>query len=338
MKSTFIIAEAGVNHNGDLNLAFNLVDAAVKAGADAVKFQTFKSELIVSKSVPRAEYQKENMPHVNESQQDMIKKLELKYDDFIAIKEYCDQKNILFLSTTADIPSTDFIDSLVPFFKLGSADLLNYPLLKHIAQKGKPIILSTGMANLGDIERALNVIKKWQPELNSDFPAISVLHCTTNYPCPFDEVNLNAMLTIKDAFKENVGYSDHTLGGEVAIGAVAMGAQIIEKHFTLDRNMPGPDHKASMEPGELKEMISRIRNMENALGNGIKEPNKSEIKISQVARKSIIASCPIKKGAVLSEQNLIVKRPSGGIDPMQWENILGTKAIKDFEKDDFIDI
>lgn len=336
MGKTFIIAEAGVNHNGDINLAYKLIDAAKDAGVDAVKFQTFKSELIATDKAERADYQKKNMPNNNESQLEMIRKLELKFEDFVHLKKYCDQLGILFLSSTADLPSTDFIDPLVPLFKVGSADLTNYPFLKNIAKRGKPIILSTGMSNLGEVEGAINLIKQYQPIINSNFPPISVLHCTTNYPCPFNEVNLNAMLTLKEAFKIPVGYSDHTLGHEVPVAAVTLGATIIEKHFTLDNKMEGPDHAASLEPEELKIMVKSIRNIELALGNGIKKPNKSEKSIMKVARKSIVANCEIKKGNTFTEHNITVKRPGNGIPPTQWDDVIGRTAPKDFKIDELI--
>ncbi len=336
MSKTFIIAEAGVNHNGDINLAYKLIDAAKEAGADAVKFQTFKSELIVSAKAERANYQKKNMAHKNESQLEMIKRLELNFDSFVKLKEYCDKLGILFLSTTADLPSTDLIDPLVPLFKVGSADLTNNPFLENLAKRGKPIILSTGMSNLGEVETAIDLIKKHQPKINSEYPPISVLHCTTNYPCPYNEVNLKAMITLKAAFKIPVGYSDHTLGIEVPVSAVAMGATIIEKHFTLDNKMEGPDHAASLEPDELKRMVKSIRKVEDALGNGIKQPNKSEEDIMKVARKSIVANKPIKKGELFTIDNITVKRPGTGISPTRWNEIVGKAAIKDFEIEELI--
>ena len=337
-NKTFIIAEAGVNHNGDIATCYKLIDAAADAKVDAIKFQTWKTELIVSKKTERAEYQRRNMPHKNETQFEMIKRLELKDNDFIVLKKYCDDKGILFLSTTTDFPSTELIAPLVPLFKVSSADLTNYPFLKHLAQKGKPIILSTGMSNLGEIEQALDIIRENQPEIDSSFPEISILHCTTNYPCPMEEVNLNAMVTLKKAFKLQTGYSDHTLGIEVPIAAVSLGATIIEKHFTLDRTMPGPDHRASLEPNELKDMVNAIRNIEIAMGSGIKKPSDSELKNKPIARKSIVAKCKIKQGDVFTIENLAVKRPGNGITPMRWDEIIGRKAIRTFEEDDLIEI
>ncbi len=326
---TFIIAEAGVNHNGDIKLAKKLIDVAVEAGADAVKFQTFKAEEVVSEYAPMAEYQKKNTGK-EESQLDMVKKLELTYEDFKELKNYCDEKGIMFLSTPFDIDSARFLKDLgLELFKIPSGEITNYPLLKEIGSYRKKIVLSTGMADLGEIEDALDVLIKNGTKRED----ITVLQCNTEYPTPFKDVNLKAMLTIKEAFKVNVGYSDHTLGIEVPIAAVALGATVIEKHFTLDKNLPGPDHKASLEPHELKEMIKAIRNIEKALGNGIKKPSKSEKKNINIARKSIVARRNIKKGETLTEENLTTKRPGNGISPMQWNKIIGKKAYKDIPKD-----
>lgn len=338
MTKTFIIAEAGVNHNGNIDLAYKLINIAKKAGVDAVKFQAFKSELIVSANTERANYQKENMAHKKETQLEMIKKLELKLESFIELKEYCDKIGIMFLSTTSDLPSTNIIDPLVPVFKVGSADLTNYPFLVNLAKRGKPIILSTGMCNIGEVESVIDIIQANQKNITSNFPPISLLHCTTNYPCPFNEVNLNAMLTLRDAFKIPIGYSDHTVGIEVPVAAVALGATIIEKHFTLDKTMKGPDHKASLEPDELKAMVDAIRNIEDSLGDGIKKPNNSEMEIMKVARKSIVAFKEIKAGEYFNEENIAVKRPASGISPMEWEQIIGKTAKKDFQKDELISI
>jgi N-acetylneuraminate synthase len=338
MDKVFIIAEAGVNHNGDINLAYKLIDAALNAGADAVKFQTFKAEKLISKNAERAKYQAENMPKVQETQLDMIKKLELNFDAFIKLKDYCDKVDIQFLTTPFDFESADFIDDLVEIYKIGSGEITNLPFLEHIAKKNKPIILSTGMSDLGEVEKAVDTILANQAEFNTNFPVLSLLHCTTNYPCPYEEVNLNAMLTIKEAFKLPVGYSDHTLGIEVPIAATSLGATIIEKHFTLDRNMEGPDHKASLEPAELKKMVNSIRNIQKALGDGIKKPNKSEIEIMKVARKSIVASRNIQKGEILTKDNIAIKRPGNGISPARWQEVLGMKAIKNFHEDQLIEI
>ena len=279
-KKCFIIAEAGVNHNGKMELAYKLIDAAKEAGVDCIKFQTFKTEKVISKNTEMATYQKENLKN-EETQYEMVKKLELSYQNFKDLKDYCQKIGIQFLSTPDEEESLDFlVDQLkMNTIKVGSGELTNYPYLKKIALKNKDIIISTGMANLSEIEKALECIRKYNNK------EITVLHCTTNYPCPMDEVNLLAMNTIKEAFKVKVGYSDHTLGIEVPIAAVALGAKVIEKHFTLDKNMEGPDHKASLDPEELKLMVDGIRNVEMALGDGVKKPNKSEELIKKVVRR-----------------------------------------------------
>lgn len=324
---TFIIAEAGVNHNGSLELAKKLIDAAVLAGADAVKFQTFKTEDQVSKIAPKAQYQKENTDS-EESQFDMIKKLELSYDDFRELQNYCSNKNIVFLSTPFELESVEFLAALnLPYFKIPSGEITNLPYLRKIASYGRKIILSTGMADLKEIEDALAVLKGCE---------VSLLHCTTEYPCPYEDVNLKAMQTLKDHFGLKVGYSDHTSGIEVAIAAVAMGAKIIEKHFTLDKKMQGPDHKASLEPQELKQMVNAIRNVEKAMGTGEKTPSKSEIKNITIARKSIVAKTKIQKGETFTEKNITTKRPATGISPMKWDEIIGQVAQKCYEEDDLI--
>ncbi len=331
-NKVFIIAEAGVNHNGDINLAKKLIDEAVKAGADAVKFQTFKAENLVSKSAKKADYQVENTGN-NESQYEMIKKLELSFDDFIGLKKYCDKKGIMFLSTPFDDESIEFLNNLgLEIFKIPSGEITNLPYLRKIGSLRKKVILSTGMADLGEIEDALDVL------INSGTKKenITVLHANTEYPTPFEDVNLKAMQTIACAFDVDVGYSDHTMGIEVPISAVAMGAKVIEKHFTIDRNLEGPDHRASLEPDELKAMVSAIRNIEKALGNGLKKPSKSEKKNIEVARKSIVAKRDIKKGEKFSEENLTVKRPGNGISPMRWDEVVGLIATKNYKKDDLI--
>jgi len=331
---TFIIAEAGVNHNGSLKLAQRLVDVAVEAGANAVKFQTFKAENVISKFAQMAEYQKKNLG-VEKSQLEMVKELELSFDDFVELKNYCDKKGIMFLSTPFDIESARFLKDLgLEIFKIPSGEITNYPLLREIGSYGKKIILSTGMADLGEIENALDVLTEFGTKKEN----ITVLHCNTEYPTPFEDVNLKAMLTIKETFKVNVGYSDHTLGIEVPIAAVALGARVIEKHFTLDKNLPGPDHKASLEPNELKAMVNAIRNIEKALGNGIKKPSKSEIKNIQIARKSIIAKKDIKAGEIFTEENITTKRPGTGITPMRWNEVIGKLARRDFKKDEEIEL
>lgn len=327
MKKTFIIAEAGVNHNGSMEIAKKLVDIAVNAGCDAIKFQTFKSENLVSKNAQKANYQKETTDSA-ESQLEMLKKLELSESNFSKLKKYCDKNNIIFLSTPFDLESADFLASLnMPIFKIPSGEITNLPYLRKIASFKSDIILSTGMATLDEIGQAIEVLKRCK---------ISLLHCTTEYPCPYDEVNLKAIQTLKDKFDLEVGYSDHTLGIEVAIVAVAMGATIIEKHFTLDKNTNGPDHRASLEPQELKEMVKNIRNIEKAIGTGEKLPSKSELKNIKIARKSIVAKCDIKKGEVYTEDNLTTKRPATGISPMKWDEIIGSVANKDCKEDDVI--
>lgn len=326
--SVFIIAEAGVNHNGDLNLAYKMVDKAKEAGVDCIKFQTFKTEKIISKNTEMADYQKENTNN-NESQYEMVKKLELSYEDFRKIKNYCEQKEIIFLSTPDEKESLDFlVDELkVSTIKVGSGEVTNYLYLKEIAKKNKEIILSTGMSTLGEVEKALEIIREYNNK------KVILLHCTTNYPCPMEEVNLKAMLTLKEAFKTEIGYSDHTLGTEVAIAAVAMGAKVIEKHFTLDKNLEGPDHKASLNPKELKIMVEQIRNIEKALGDGIKKPNKSEEKIKKVVRRRILISKELKKGHVLTEDDLILKRSNSGIEADFIDLVLNKKLKIDMKED-----
>ncbi|GEN57110.1 N-acetylneuraminate synthase [Halolactibacillus alkaliphilus] len=330
--SVFVIAEAGVNHNGSLDLAKKLVNVAKDAGADCVKFQTFVSKNIVSKNAVKAEYQKQQT-EPKESQQDMLKKLELSFDEFIELNEYCKSKDIEFMSTAFDFDSIDFLDSLeMGTWKIPSGDITNLPYLIKIAKLNKPVILSTGMSTMEDIRNAINALK------DNGTNKITVLHCTTEYPTPFNDVNLNAMLTIKNEFDLQVGYSDHTEGIEVPIAAVALGARVIEKHFTLDRNMEGPDHKASLEPDELKAMVDSIRNIESALGNRIKQPAESEKKNMAVARKSIIASKDIKASEIFTENNLTVKRPGTGISPMRWFDVIGKCALRDFEEDELIEL
>jgi len=331
MKKVFIIAEAGVNHNGNLELAKRLIDAAADAGVDAIKFQTWQTELLVTRIAKQAAYQIENTG-IEESQFDMLKKLELSYDNFRELKQYCGTKNITFMSTPDETESANFLSDLQDIFKIGSGEMTNLPYLRHIGQLGKELILSTGMADLGEIEDALDVL------VQSGTPKdkITVLHATTEYPCPIDEVNLRAMQTIRDAFGVRVGYSDHTLGIEIPIAAVAMGASVIEKHFTIDRTLEGPDHKASLEPNELKIMTHAIRKIEQALGNGIKKPSKSEAKNIAIARKSIVASRPIKIGEHFSVDNITIKRPGNGISPMRWDEMVGKIAEKDYRYDDLI--
>ena len=326
----FIIAEAGVNHNGDIKLAKKLVDAAKDAGADAVKFQTFKAENVVIKNAEKAEYQKETTG-VGESQYDMIKKLELTEYDFKELTDYAKEKNILFLSSPFDKKSVDLLYELdVPAFKIASGEITNFPLLKHIAKKEKPIILSTGMSTLGEVEEALNVIR------SEGVNDIILLHCVSNYPAKIENVNLRAMETLKQAFKLPVGFSDHTIGITASIAAVALGACVIEKHFTQDRNLAGPDHKASLEPDELKEMVNAIRDVEKALGGGIKRPTQGEKEIKKVARRSIVAKVDIPEGAIITEEMLDIKRPGTGIVPKYFDFIVGMRAKKDIKKSNIV--
>lgn len=330
--SVFVIAEAGVNHNGSLKLAKELVDAAKDAGADCVKFQTFISKNIVSKNAVKAEYQKQQT-EPEETQQDMLKKLELSFDEFVELNEYCKSKSIEFMSTAFDFDSIEFLTELgMERWKIPSGEITNLPYLMMIAKLNKPVILSTGMSTMEDIRSAIKALKE------NGAADLTVLHCTTEYPTPFEDVNLKAMNTIKEEFNVKVGYSDHTKGIEVPIAAVALGATVIEKHFTLDRNMEGPDHKASLEPNELKAMVDSIRHIELALGNGMKQPAESEKKNIAVVRKSIIAKHNIKKGEVLTEDNLTVKRPGSGISPMKWYEVVGTKAVKDYNEDEMIEL
>ena len=326
--SVYIIAEAGVNHNGRLDLALRLCDAAKEAGVDAVKFQTWKTENIVTASAKQAAYQTENTG-IDESQFAMLKRLELSYDHFRIIQDYCKKIGIDFLSTPDEEESLVFLVSLgLPLIKVGSGEVTNIPYLRKIGACRMPVILSTGMSNIAQVAAAYDTL------IQAGAKGVSLLHCTTNYPCPMDEVNLRAMLTLHDTFKCQVGYSDHTMGTEVAVAAVALGAKIIEKHFTLDRNMEGPDHKASLEPNELKLMVRQIRNIESALGDGIKRPNKSEAENARVVQKSILAKRVIKKGEILTEDMLVVKRAGSGISSSLWDSVIGAKAIKDFDIDE----
>lgn len=328
----FIIGEAGVNHNGDINLAKKLIDIAVEAKVDAVKFQTFKTEKIIGKFAKKAEYQNENTKN-NESQYDMVKKLELSFDEFKELKEYCDKRNMMFISTPDDTDSVDFLaDMEVPYIKIGSTEVTNLEYLKYIAQKNIPIILSTGMSTLGEVEKALDAI------YSTGNNNVRLLHATTDYPTKEDDVNLKAMVTMREAFKVEVGYSDHTLGNEAAVAAVAMGAAIIEKHFTIDKNMEGPDHKASMEPAELKEFVKAIRKTEKLLGNGIKGPTDREKKIIKDVRRSIVAKNSLKKGTVLTKDMLEFKRPGTGLYPEFIEFIIGRTIKRDIEEDELIQL
>lgn len=331
---TYIIAEAGVNHNGQLDLALKLCDTAKEAGVDCVKFQTWQTEKIVTRKAEKATYQSENTNDAEESQFDMLKKLELSYEDFRLVHEHCNKIGIDFLSTPDEEYSLAFLmnELHLPLIKIGSGEVTNIPYLRQMASYHKPIILSTGMATLAQVAMAYDTL------IAAGARSVSLLHCTTNYPCPKNEVNLRAMQTMKEAFKCPVGYSDHTMGTEIPIAAAAMGAEIIEKHFTLDRNMDGPDHKASLEPHELKYMVDCIRNIEVALGDGIKRPNPSEVEISKVVLKSIVAKVPINKGEILTVNNITIKRAGSGIPAAHWDMIVGTKALYDFDIDEPIKI
>ncbi len=330
--SVYIIAEAGVNHNGSLDLAKKLVDKAKESGADCIKFQTFVSGNLVSKNTNKADYQRKQA-NIYETQLEMLRKLELSFEDFIGLKKYCKDKGISFVSTAFDLESVDFLNQLdMPFWKIPSGEITNLPYLIKIANTHKPIIMSTGMSTLEEIEDAMKVL------YDNGANNITILHCTTEYPAPYNEVNLKSIGTLRKKFSLNVGYSDHTKGIEIPIAAAAMGATVIEKHFTLDRNMEGPDHKASLEPDELKSMVTAIRNVECAIGNGIKKPSESEMKNITIVRKSIIAKTDIKKGDIFTEDNITVKRPGNGISPMKWFEILGQESIRDFIEDELIEI
>lgn len=332
MSRVKIIAEAGVNHNGDIIIAKKMIDFAKEAGADYIKFQTFIPENLVSKYAKKAEYQKITTAS-NESQLQMLRKLMLSENEFIEISDYCEATSIGFISTPFDLESVGFLNSFnMDFWKVPSGEITNLPYLVEIAKTGKPIILSTGMSNLDEIDEAISVLK------DNGAGKITLLHCNTQYPTPIEDVNLNAMLTLKDRYNCDVGYSDHTLGIEVSIAAVALGATVIEKHFTLDRNMEGPDHKASLEPSEFKSMVSAIRNIEKALGTGNKVASPSEIENKDIARKSIVASRMIKKGEVFTKDNITTKRPGSGISPMKWYNVIGAVAKRDFQEDELIEL
>ncbi len=332
MNKVLIIAEAGVNHNGDLKTALKMVEAAKEAGADIVKFQTAKPEEVISRFAEKAEYQKQTTG-AEESQLEMCRRIHLGFEDYYVLKEHCEKTGIRFLSTPFDLPSIRFLDGLgLKLWKIPSGEINNYPYLKEIAKTGDPIILSTGMCTLDEIREALKVLK--------DFGAgpVTLLHCTTEYPAPFSDVNLNAMDTLRQEFDLPVGYSDHTNGIAVSIAAAAKGAVVLEKHFTLDRNMEGPDHKASLEPAELKEMVTAVRQVEAALGTGEKKPAASEMKNIPIARKSIVARKAIRKGELFTEENMTTKRPGDGISPMRWEEVLGQRAVRDFTEDELIEV
>lgn len=334
MKNIIIIAEAGVNHNGDIEVAKKLIDAASEAGVDYVKFQTFKSENLVSKFAKKASYQIKNTQDEVENQFQMLKKLELTTAQHFELVEYCKKKNISFFSTAFDLDSLSFLHELgLKFVKIPSGEITNLPYLRKASQLFTEVIISTGMATMEEIKNSMDVFVEAGLSLND----ITILHCNTEYPTPMADVNLKAMIAIQNTLGVKIGYSDHTMGIEVPIAAVALGATIIEKHFTLDRNLPGPDQLASLEPSELKDMVKAIRNVELAIsGSGIKEPSESEFKNMSIARKSIVASIPIQKGEVFTEKNITTKRPGTGISPMFWDEVIGKIATQDFNEDELI--
>lgn len=332
MNRVFIIAEAGVNHNGDINIAKKLVDEAVLAGADAVKFQTFKAENLVCRNASKAEYQLDTTDK-DETQFDMLKKLELTEKMHVELIDYCKNRDIMFLSTPFDIDSLHYLVNLgLDIIKIPSGEITNYPLLREVGKTKKKVILSSGMSTLNEIKNAKRVLMEFGCK------DLIILHCNTEYPTPYQDVNLKAMNTIREELGVRVGYSDHTQGITVPIAAVALGAEVIEKHFTLNRNMIGPDHRASLEPDELKEMIRAIRNVEASLGDGVKKPSESEKKNIEIARKSIVAKCNIAKGTLLNGENLTTKRPGIGISPMEWNCVIGQKAKRDFDMDEMIEL
>lgn len=330
-KKILIIAEAGVNHNGDLALAKELVRKAKDAGADIVKFQTFVPENLTSRLAKKADYQQSATGEG--SQLHMLRKLALKWEDYQELSRFCAEEGIMFLSTPFDLESIAFLNRLdMPFWKIPSGEITDLPYLLTIAKTKKPVVLSTGMSEMSEIQAAVDALK------SNGTPEITLLHCNTEYPTPYEDVGLRAMEALRQAFHCPTGYSDHTLGIEVPIAAAALGAAIVEKHFTLDRNMAGPDHKASLEPGELTAMVRSIRHIERAMGDGIKRPSSSERKNKNIARKSIVARRAIKKGETLTEENLTAKRPGDGISPMRWFEVLGTAAVRNFEEDELIEI
>jgi len=326
--STFIIAEAGVNHNGEIQIAKKLVDAAKEFKTDAVKFQTFKTEELLIVDAEKADYQKENSQE--NSQYEMLKNLELSFDEFQEIADYTLKKNLIFLSSPFDKESTNLLDDLdIPLFKIASGEITNFPLLKHIAKKGKPVILSTGMSTLGEIDEAINLIEKYNPH-------ITLMHCVTSYPAKIEDTNLNVIKTLKSTFKKPVGFSDHSLGIEMSIAAVTLGSSVIEKHFTLDKNLPGPDHKASLEPHEFAKMVNSIRNVEKGLGNGIKKPTAAEYKIKKVARRSIVAKMDIPINTTLTKDMLAIKRPGTGIEPKYYNYLIGKQTNTEIKRNNIL--
>lgn len=333
-RHVIIIAEAGVNHNGSMEMARQLIDAAAEAGVDYVKFQTFKADKLVTRAARQAEYQKRNIGDGADSQYEMLRKLELSEEDHRELKEYCRQKGVRFLSTAFDLESVEFLHELCPgLWKIPSGEITNYPYLRKIAGYNEEVVMSTGMSTDEDVENALLALR----ENGQDLEKVTLLHCNTQYPTPMEDVNLLAINSLR-RFVKRVGFSDHTRGIEIPIAAAALGADVVEKHFTLSRSLPGPDHKASLEPQELKAMVAAIRNVSVALGDGCKRVTRSEASNRNVARKSIVASRPIKRGELLSEENMAAKRPGGGISPMRWKEVEGTRAIRDFETDEMIEI
>lgn len=333
MHKVYVIAEIGVNHNGDLKLALDMLNAAAETGVDCVKFQAFKAEALASKYADTAEYHKKNVSPDENNQQEMLKRYELQEKDFIVLREKCKQLGVDFLVTPFDDPSIDLLERLnVAFWKIPSGEITNIPYLIKLAKTHKPVILSTGMSTMDEVLYAVDLLKKYGTS------EIVLLHCNTEYPSPYQDVNLKALNTIREKTGCRVGYSDHTPGIVVSLGAVALGACVIEKHFTLNKNLPGPDHKASMEPDEMKALVDGIRILEQALGSEEKKVTESEAKNISIARKSIIAACDIKKGDIFTEKNITTKRPGTGISPIHWFDVLGTAAIKDFKKDECIEI
>ena len=332
MKKTIIIAEAGVNHNGSIKIAKEMIDIAEVSGVDYVKFQTFKTELCISKNAIKADYQIQESKIKDETQFEMVKKLELSNAAHEELIEYCKLKNVKFLSTAFDFESIEFLKDKLDFYKIPSGEITNLPYLEKVAKLGLSVVMSTGMANMQEVKEAFSVLVKNGLKKEE----ITILHCNTEYPTPMEDVNLTAMLSIEKELGVKIGYSDHTLGIEIPIAAVAMGASVVEKHFTLDRNMEGPDHKASLEPDELTAMVTSIRNIELALGDGVKKPSKSEKKNILIARKSIVSISAIKIGDIFTEQNISVKRPGNGISAMKWHDVLGSSAEKNYNEDELI--
>lgn len=327
----FVIAELGVNHNGDVKLAEEMVTAAAKCGADAVKFQTFKAHNAISSIARKADYQIANTGNASESQRDMVARFELSREDHVALKRVAERSGVVFFSKPADPMSADLLESIgVKLYKIGSSDITNLPLIRHVARKNKPIILSTGMATLEEVSIAIQSIESLSSQ------DLYLLHCTSEYPCPFSDVNLRAMITLGAAFGKIVGYSDHTLGIEIAVAAVAMGARIIEKHFTLDRKQPGPDHKASLEPEEFRSMVEAIRHVEVAAGDGIKRPARGELANIEVVRRSVVATRDLQVGAVVGPEDVTVKRPGSGIAPADLEKIIGLRLARPVKSDEVV--